>query len=42
MMLGLGLVLLINPALFNNPLVAAGLLVIALLISGILIFITKK
>jgi len=42
MMLGLGLVLLINPALFNNPLVAAGLLVIALIISGILIFITKK
>lgn len=42
MMLGLGLVLLINPALFNNPLIAAGLLVIALTISGILIFITKK
>jgi hypothetical protein len=42
MMLGLGLVLLINPALFNNPLIAAGLLGIALIISGILIFITKK
>ena len=42
MMLGLGLVLLINPALFNNPLVAAGLLVIALITSGIVIVITKK
>lgn len=42
MMLGLGLVLLINPALFNNPIVAVGLLFIALIISGIVIFITKK
>jgi thiol-disulfide isomerase/thioredoxin len=42
MMLGLGLVLLINPALFHNPLIAAGLLAIALLISGILILVTKK
>ncbi len=42
MMLGMGLVLLINPSLFNNPLVAAGLLAITLIISGILILITKR
>lgn len=42
MMLGLGLVLLINPVLFNNPLIAAGLLAVALIISVILIHITKR
>ncbi len=42
MMLGLGAVLLINPALFNNIFVAVGLLAIALATAGIMIFITKK
>jgi thiol-disulfide isomerase/thioredoxin len=42
MMLGLGLVLLINPALFNNVFVAIGLLIVALSTAGIMIFITKK
>ena len=41
MMLGLGIVLLINPALFHNPLVAGGLLAVALTVSGMLILITK-
>jgi thiol-disulfide isomerase/thioredoxin len=42
MMLGLGLVLLINPALFNNVFVAVGLLLMTLASAGIIIFITKK
>jgi hypothetical protein len=42
MMLGLGLVLLINPAFFNNVFVAIGLLIVALATAGIMIFITKK
>lgn len=42
MMLGLGIILLIKPALFNNPIIAGGLLTIALLISGILILLTRK
>jgi hypothetical protein len=42
MMLGLGLVLLINPAIFNNILVAVGLLVIALTTAGITILVTKR
>jgi len=42
MMLGLGFVLLINPALFNNILVAGALLAAALLMAGILILIIEK
>ncbi len=42
MMLGLGAVLLINPDLFNNLLLSIGLLVIALISSGIIVFITKR
>lgn len=42
MMLCLGLVLVINPALLNNIFVAVGLLATALVIAGIIIFITKK
>jgi thiol-disulfide isomerase/thioredoxin len=42
MMLGLGLVLLINPSLFNNVFVAVGLLAITLASAGVLILITKK
>ncbi|MEM2956427.1 MAG: hypothetical protein QW041_02550 [Candidatus Pacearchaeota archaeon] len=42
MMLCLGIVLLIKPALMNNVFVAIGLLVIALTISGIIIFITRR
>lgn len=42
MMLCLGLVLLINPALLNNIFVAVGLLAVALIISGVLIFFTKR
>jgi len=42
MMLGLGLVLLINPSLFANLFVAIGLLVIALTTAGIIIILTKK
>jgi thiol-disulfide isomerase/thioredoxin len=42
MMLGLGAVLLINPDLFNNLFLSIGLLVIALISSGIIVFITKR
>jgi hypothetical protein len=42
MMLGLGIVLLINPALFNNILVAVALLAVSLAIAGMIVFITKK
>ena len=42
MMLGLGLVLLINTNLFANLFVAIGLLVIALATMGIIILLTKK
>jgi thiol-disulfide isomerase/thioredoxin len=42
MMLGLGVVLLINPDLFNNLLLSIGLLLIALITSGIIVFITKR
>jgi thiol-disulfide isomerase/thioredoxin len=42
MMLGLGGILLIDPDLFNNLLVSVGLLLIALIISGIIILITKR
>ena len=42
MMLGLGGILLMDPDLFNNLLVSIGLLLIALLISGIIILITKR
>jgi thiol-disulfide isomerase/thioredoxin len=42
MMLGLGLVILISPALLSNIFVAVGLLVITLASAGIIIFITKK
>jgi thiol-disulfide isomerase/thioredoxin len=41
MMLGLGGILLIDPDLFNNLLVSIGLLLIALITSGIIILITK-
>jgi hypothetical protein len=42
MMLFLGLVLLINPALLNNMLVSAGLLVSALLVAMIIILTTRR
>ena len=42
MMLGLGLVLLINPALFNNILVAGVLLAASLAIAGMIVLINKK
>jgi hypothetical protein len=42
MMLGLGLVILISPALLSNIFVAIGLLVVTLASAGIIIFITKK
>jgi hypothetical protein len=42
MMLGLGGILLIDPDLFNNLLVSVSLLLIALIISGIIILITKR
>jgi hypothetical protein len=42
MMLGLGGILLINPDLFNNLLVSIGLLLIALVVSGIIILITNR
>jgi len=42
MMLGLGLVLLINPDLLNNLFVSVALLLITLAISGIIVFIAKK
>jgi hypothetical protein len=42
MMLGLGGILLINPDLFNNLLVSIGLLLIALVASGIIILITNR
>lgn len=42
MMLSLGIVLLINPALFNNIFVAVGLLAIVLTTAGIMIFIAKR
>lgn len=42
MMLGLGLVILISPALLSNIFIAVGLLVITLASAGIIIFITKK
>lgn len=42
MMLSLGFVLLIDPALFNNIFVAIGLLAIALTTAGVIIFIAKK
>ena len=42
MMLGLGLVLLINPALLNNPLASAGLLALTLVLAGLVIVIFRK
>jgi len=42
MMLGLGSVLLINPALFNNILVAGVLLAASLTIAGMIVYIKKK
>jgi thiol-disulfide isomerase/thioredoxin len=42
MMLGLGLILFIDPALFNNIFVATGLLAITLASAGVIIFIMKK
>ncbi len=42
MMLFLGIILVMNPALLNNILVAVGVLALALTGSGILIFITKR
>lgn len=42
MMLCLGLVLLISPALLNNVFTAIGLLAIALTVAGMIILITKK
>jgi hypothetical protein len=42
MMLFLGLVLLINPALLNNMLLSVGLLVSALSVAMIIIFTTKR
>jgi thiol-disulfide isomerase/thioredoxin len=42
MMLSLGFVLLINPALFNNIFVAVGLLAIVLTTAGIIIFIARR
>jgi thiol-disulfide isomerase/thioredoxin len=42
MMLSLGFVLLINPALFNNIFVAVGLLAIVLTTAGIMIFIAGR
>lgn len=42
MMLGLGAVLLINPALLNNVLMSAGLLAVSLVISGIIIVLTRE
>jgi len=42
MMLSLGFVLLINPALFNNIFVAVGLLAIVLTTAGIMIFIARR
>jgi len=42
MMLGLGLVLLINPTLFDNLFVAVGLLVAALTAAGVIIYLTKE
>ncbi len=42
MMLCLGLVLIIKPALMNNALVSLGLVAIALTTAGIIIYITKK
>lgn len=42
MMLGLGGILLIDPDLFNNLLVSIGLLLIALITSGIIIVIKKR
>lgn len=42
MMLCLGLVLLINPSLFNNVLTSTGLMLMALAVAGAIIFIVKK
>jgi thiol-disulfide isomerase/thioredoxin len=42
MMLSLGIVLLINPALFNNIFVAVGLLAIVLTTAGVMIFIARR
>ena len=42
MMLGLGALLLINPDLFNNLFISVALLLITLLISGIIVFISKR
>ena len=42
MMLGLGLVILINPSLLGNIFVAIGLLAATLASAGIIIFVTKK
>ena len=42
MMLGLGGVLLINPDLFNSLLLSLALLLIALIVSGIIVLITKR
>jgi len=42
MMLSLGFVLLINPALFNNIFVAVGLLAIVLTTAGIMVFIARR
>jgi len=42
MMLGLGAVLVINPALLNNVLMSAGLLAVSLMISGIIILLTGE
>ncbi|MCM8763125.1 MAG: thioredoxin family protein [Candidatus Omnitrophica bacterium] len=41
MMFGLGLVLLVRPAFLNNLFVAAGLLLLTLLITGIIVLITR-
>jgi len=42
MMLSLGIVLLINPALFNNIFVAVGLLAIVLTTAGVMIFVARR
>lgn len=42
MMLGLGLILLIKPALLNNVFMAAGLLIATLILSGIIVVVTKR
>lgn len=42
MMLGLAIVLIVNPALLNNVLAAGGLLLLSLGVSGIIIFFTRK